>query len=767
MPLRVLDEVLGEAVGLETLALPKAVAVARIVCAGDLQGYRFIDARRVQDGAETVIVDVHVDRPQRFVHPLKPIERIALQFGFDQQPRVLALREGFPDTPHQNPGHRDDPILLCVHDRPWVEGRLSWTPMDFLVRVQNWLGKTARGELHGAARAPDPVFVHLGPSIIIPRSVFQHAWRGGIELNVFRVTASRQEMLLTTRGEAPPGATAYPMIMIALMAEAQAMGRMRFPPRTFEELAAEVGPLGIDLQSEIGGRIAHFVRSAWEIARNAGRPMSRDPDILRARLGVIIFLPVQDEGLTTTGRYDVRGFLTVGSVIDLGVAMGCLERGPDGVHGHVLGGLAGHRIVDLELQTAQIHVDHDREIATLLSGRAEADSRPVTIVGAGAIGSHVSTMLAREGLYTWKIIDDDDFLPHNVLRHTLFPADVGTSKAIGLARQLGYLLADASAAVPIVANVLDAGDANAGAALEALATSETILDASASVAVSRHLSDLPGVEARRISFFFNPDGTDGVILAEPKARNTTLRDIEAQYYAMIAKEPDLAGHLLTAEKRILYSGACRQVTNRMSESRVAALSALIAGELPGIITDDLGTVCIWRKKSEGIRLFRAEDQSWHGADLRGWRVMVSAELAEDLGRRRTETLPAETGGVLLGVVDTEAKLIHVCLTLSPPMDSVGDPGGFERGVSGLREQIADLTSETAGQLVYVGEWHSHSVRSPALPSLKDLVQLADLAAILDLNGVPGVMLIAGDEGLRFIATDFTNGVTIELGPAIP
>jgi hypothetical protein len=127
-----------------------ASSLARLVCDGDTQGYRFLDARRSVAGSETIVVQVHVDRPQRFVHALKAVETIALHFaGGERAPLVLALRDDFPDVPHTNPGHRSDPVSLCIDDRPWDEAKLNWTPSDFLVRIQVWLGKTARGELHG------------------------------------------------------------------------------------------------------------------------------------------------------------------------------------------------------------------------------------------------------------------------------------------------------------------------------------------------------------------------------------------------------------------------------------------------------------------------------------------------------------------------------------------------------------------------------------------------------------------------------------------
>ena len=52
------------------------------------------------------------------------------------QPRVLALRDDFPDTPHQNWTPQDAPCSLCIDDRPWPEAKLTYRPADLIRRIQ-------------------------------------------------------------------------------------------------------------------------------------------------------------------------------------------------------------------------------------------------------------------------------------------------------------------------------------------------------------------------------------------------------------------------------------------------------------------------------------------------------------------------------------------------------------------------------------------------------------------------------------------------------
>ena len=104
-------------------------------------------------------------------YPIRATEPVAVVFeAHGGQPRVLALRDDFPDTPHQNWTPQGAPCSLCIDDRPWPEARLTYRPADFVRRIQLWLAKAARGELHDTAQPPDPLFFVSQLAIVLPRS---------------------------------------------------------------------------------------------------------------------------------------------------------------------------------------------------------------------------------------------------------------------------------------------------------------------------------------------------------------------------------------------------------------------------------------------------------------------------------------------------------------------------------------------------------------------------------------------------------------------
>jgi molybdopterin/thiamine biosynthesis adenylyltransferase len=385
-------------------------------------------------------------------------------------------------------------------------------------------------------------------------------------------------------------------------------------------------------------------------------------------------------------------------------------------------------------------VAFDRELATAVAGQEAPDRRRVVLVGAGALGSQIGMNLARQGTFSWTVVDSDYLLPHNLARHALLMDELGAPKAFALARQMGLLLNESFTAV-----VGDATRPDAELARE-LFEAEVIIDASASVAVSRYLADLESSKGRRLCVFFNPGGTAVIILTEDGARSITLRDVEAQYHRLVQTEPALAGHLRTGPG-FRYSGSCRALTNRILATSAALLSALGARGIVEALKSDRAAIRIWKVKETGaVEIVECRGAITHRLSLGEWSISYDDDLLAQLAILRNIRLPRETGGVLLGIADMSRKAIHVAHALPEPEDSRGSPEEFERGVVGLKAAVGDAVEASLHQLSYVGEWHSHPRRSSPLPSGTDLVQIVWLGNELEHEGLPGLMAIAADHG---------------------
>lgn len=709
--------------------------------AGRFPGVEFVECREGHDPAGIAVhLTLEVERPQDLAYPIRGVEPVAILFPANGgQPLVYALRDDFPDTLHQNWAPTDGPCSLCVDDRPWPEARLTYRPVDFVRRVQIWLSKAARGDLHDPAQPLDPLFFASLFQIVIPPEALV-VTPDPVDLVDF-LRSDNPTLILTqvaTAADGPlPGFN-----VIFLRAQPQRMARLRRAPLTLAELAQELQGAGLDLDAELHRRLLEWV--------GLGEAQRRR---LSSRIAIVVAFPVV--GPDGRSADDLRAFITFDSAGKIGERTGLYHSmksagvGQEGVvvRAFPKGTPNGEPSA---IQPAQVYRGFDRTLAAAIANHPP-ELRRVVLVGAGSLGSQVALNLAREGAFRWSVADNDVLLPHNLARHSLMPTDVGAPKARALARQLSTLLGEDATA--FVANIFHPDDA----LVQALARADIILDASASVAVSRYLADL-GAAARRICVFFNPTGTAVVLLAEDKDRSTTLRDLEAQYHALLLNDPDLSRHL-ASPPGLRYSGSCREPTNRIPASRAALLAAIAATGIDDVLQGPDAAIRIWSTTPTGEVRLAAKRASPVMRFRQGeWTVIYSQSVLDILAGYRALHLPQETGGVLLGIVDTAAHSIHVVQALPQPVDSVGTPIGFERGVVGLQDEVRRALDGSLNQIGYVGEWHSHPSRSSAAPSITDINQMAWLSRELDADGLPVLMAIAADNGrFAFLLGGTING----------
>ena len=83
-----------------------------------------------------------------------------------------------------------------------------------------------------------------------------------------------------------------------------------------------------------------------------------------------------------------------------------------------------------------------------------------------------------------------------------------------------------------------------------------------------------------------------MLLAEPSDRTLTLRDLEAQYLGLVLRTARLVDHLGRPAETIEYTGACRAITNRISQSQAAILSGLTASGLAATLDGESAAIRI-------------------------------------------------------------------------------------------------------------------------------------------------------------------------------
>ena len=156
---------------------------------------------------------------------------------------------------------------------------------------------------------------------------------------------------------------------------------------------------------------------------------------------------------------------------------------------------------------------HQDEISVRGRLSEAAAHSPILIIGAGAVGSVLSEMLARAGVRNLTVIDRDLLEAGNLVRHTLLVSDLGLAKATGVADRL----TDATLHTQIsgIEEAFPPGDAESA---EYLRSAGVVIDTTGDDDTIAAMSRFPwcdsktfisvslGLHARRL-FFFAAHGT--------------------------------------------------------------------------------------------------------------------------------------------------------------------------------------------------------------------------------------------------------------------
>lgn len=717
-----------------SLELPRSRELVAALECRRLAFVTLVECRRQSgdDGEirETVVFDVEVERPQRCAHDIRRVERIAARFAADDNwyPEVTVLRADFPQVSHLNLRDTELPRSLCLYDQPWCEIALRWTPTAFVERVRAWLAETAKGTLHQEDQPLEPVLAATGLSIILPPDLFS-SWEEGEakQLQVGLATPEDDCRVLSTNPDRDAGGLS--VVAICLVANPRTHAAINRRPGTLAELHDLLAGSGTDLRT-----VLHDQLQIVEENQRWNR-----------KLLIVIAFPLSREVGQDVEIIDVWAFLTSSSIAEVGIAIGLWMKMPgDRRLGAVMGETPDATGDDIVIDVIAPQFGLSRGAAAAASGTTPDPCKTVA-VGAGALGSQVIRLLAQSGFGEWTIVDEDQLAPHNTARHALSPMWTGWSKATALAHELSALYPTDAPPVPITNEFVRASDSDERLK-EAVSASELILDISTSIPVARHIANDLKSDARRVSLFLNPSGSDLVMLAEDRDRAVPLDCLELQYYREIAFNPDLSKHLAAPAGRIRYARSCRDVSSTIPANLVALHAAIAADEVRSAHNAGEAKATIWQTSQSPVEV-KSTDIKVHPVErscVGQWTLVVTRHAVNRLIDLRASKLPKETGGVLIGGYDLSRKIVYVVDTIPSPPDSKEWPTLYIRGSEGLAKEVTRVTTVTDGQLEYVGEWHSHPDGCPCLPSSDDLKVFAWLTENMDDAGLPSLMGIAGE-----------------------
>ncbi|MGF6430877.1 MULTISPECIES: ThiF family adenylyltransferase [Bradyrhizobium] len=685
-------------------------------------------------------------------------------------PYVYSDRTDFPKTafPHVNITAPGTPAWLCLHRGSIDTWFAEHTVVDLVERARGWFRDAARNRLvpEGDGFEPTRAVETLGtfyypPGSNLERILFHWKANGGAAGHV--VTSFD---LLDDESMAEIGATGYAVRQDAFVAPesyadqkslAVAINVLQEKPEFKSFLQRRL--FGLLVWAEEGvvsrkhfGELPQTLGELETWAQDLGLPLTQAlADYLSHDLQIMAGVPIV---LAIRRPQQVLGTESDVELLNFLVSAG-------GGHWPTDGRWDPAATVFLSDHRTPLTPDFARQISAL---PADGVARPTVVFGAGALGSKVTTHLARSGSVALKIVDNAKIAPHNLVRHALGGRAIGLAKAEALKDDLVKLY-PGQRDLPI--------EAVKGSALSRLRNADffdgysNLIDMTASNIVFNALrdADLPAtVRVHRAEIAHR--GKLGLLSIEGAGRNPRIDDLQTLIYDSAIEDDAVAAWLgevkATRDDRVGSGGlediqiglSCSSATMRLADEVVSFHAAAVTRRLRPYLAKEGPS----RTDGAVYRSFLGDDGDSKASTRSfaptvvldadsGWQIRIAAGVAETMSMLTRKHSPSETGGILVGRIAAPRKTIFVTRLVPAPPDSRGTPWVFTRGTEKLPEALEHIGRRTGGLLTYVGEWHTHPMGGSDL-SDTDKGAVISLRSILDNVGLPTLVTIVTPDEIK-------------------
>ncbi len=656
--------------------------------------------------------------PQHRLIPVRNIEPITIYISNAETLPVVTVRDDFPIVPHLNVHEDNVRKSLCYSDLGYHEIRHKLNGRFLLTCIENWFRKTSMNQLHRPDQPLEPFFPYVNNVIV---------WNGQLGKPYFDKYIVEDRDFGKLMYQSDDG-------------NYFAVFSLDVPP-DFSNLIHNMPQTLLELLHSFRNRdtIRDWLKDLFSIVQDPKKYYryfrQERNTLLDCKVLINLVIPKQRVRGAEIETVDLRSFVIDNSLKDILTDYGlCLKGSKIELSKHP-GGNGGN----IAITPFIVCLVQSKLKCRWANQVDETDGeKHFSLVGVGAIGSHILNNCLRSGYGKWTIIDHDYFWPHNIARHVLTSNDIGYSKVKSLEKVANHIQSDSD----LVAIASDVFGKDKSLSL-AFGQSDIILDASASIAVERHLALDVQSDARRISCFLNPQGTATIMLLESVDRSARLDLLEMQYYRELLKDGKYSDHMSLPETMI-YSGTCRSISSRISQDNISLSAALCCKAIKLHTSNACGEIIIWTHATDSVEKESFMADKWITYEYNGWKVELSLTLLSEMRTDREKALPNETGGVLIGAYDIARKRIYVVCQVRAPEDSISSPTSFIRGCANLPERLKYIHETTLDNLTYIGEWHSH----PSANTQRSTDDIKLHKAIVDYNRencLPGCMMILGTD----------------------
>lgn len=722
----------GEIISSESLAISKAKEFVELIEHEIVPLIKLIEIKQNSED-ETIIFDMEIEVSQIRKNDIKNKERIAVSFSKNDNclPLVEALRFDFPSVPHLNSTQQGFPKSICLFDRLYEEIEFTLNPAKIISQIRYWLEATSRGELHDIEQPLEIIMFNSNHTIFLPKNILRDN-----QIPLFKIKQFKNKIALLPFEEVDYHSNLnmplyyYPLLVTA---EPQVHGTILKVPCNLEALNSIAQNWHIDLIEKICNSIKNIIEL----------PLTKNKKLLyNANLLVIISIPKKriDSGITES--FECHSFVTEMKIIELAKHFGISDR-----LGNFNGLIIGKKPEITNLASISIlHLNTgfmmSKQNAAMYNNEYFDTNPNISIIGVGALGSKLCMNLARSGFGNFNLLDDDWFLPHNAARHVLTGSSIGQSKAEAMCNVVNSIIYEEKICRSYPYNVLkDKKEIKA-----ILEDSDIIIDMSTSIAVERYLGIDLQSDARKFSVFLNPSGKDLVILAEDIEKKCRIDWLEMQYYRYIINESNLTKHISDFPQDIRYSNSCRDISSCIPNDYIAIHAATASRVIKATYKETSSKILISQLCSDNFNLETKEYKSTNliNLSINDWNICTDEYFMNIIQNKRQEKLPNETGGIILGSFDFKRKIIYM-VDIYCPEDNLEYPTAFIRGCKNLQKKLEEISINTANNIEYIGEWHSHPRNCSISMSILDEELLNYLHLKRSPEGYPGVLVIMSDE----------------------
>jgi hypothetical protein len=677
-------------------------------------------------------------------------ERLAIIFapsadgGFPYS--IRALRSGFPLTMHQNSVQEGAPPSLCMYLEPWEAVERTWTPEAFLKRIHWWLVTASRKGFQTKSQPIEQLYFKSPISVVLPRKLGREGELSFLlDASALFPAKGKDCFIRCSEGNFDP-------LHACHVIEAPSVPEGPILPMPYT-----LGALENQLQDRGSRFIDKFLQLIKSGIPQDGLDRTNKPNYWTGHTLLILRIPIRRMPEGEPGRIEQKGFLTDSGILEIGAAGGVLSTIDKNRYykNYSIGQketTAPNNWKAITIWPVEVLEPLDRKDAQLISALEEEESEiNGMIAGVGALGSNLVQIWARECWGIWTLVDDDHIRPHNLARHITDDTAVGFPKAEVVTATINNIYPSHSEKHKAVV-----AKANTYLAQE-FATRpipfDIIVDTTTTLGFPRDLSNISSAK-RAASAFITPTGMGSVLLLEDTDRRIRLDSLEAQYYRHIITSTWGEKHLEGNLSQISVGASCRDISMALSSEVIELHSAILARQIRKRVSMPEASIVVYdlddTNGSVNAHILEIQDtMRIHSGD---WEILLDSGIANKSFELRENSLPNETGGIIVGYHDLKMRRMTIVDILPEPKDSSTSTDFFIRGRAGALEEVLEIRRRTAEVVDYIGEWHSHTGGFPCIPSEIDLKAIESMDTEAKEDGLPFLMLIVGEGSLCPIIT---------------